>query len=154
MKLSWILLLALATTILPFGEFGVPAQAQQPVTDSLPDAIIDLRTHEGIQLVNGQWRYSDTKIIEVGFQSAGSDLAPSGPPNTTYDYTPHAGGADFDDSNWELLDAPALEQRRSTGKLCFNWYRTSVTIPPKIGAFDPTGSTVVFEIAIDDYAEV
>lgn len=47
-----------------------------------------------------------------------------------------------------------LEERRSTGRLCFNWYRINVTIPDRIGSFDPTGSTVVFEIAIDDYAEV
>ena len=55
---------------------------------------------------------------------------------------------------WEQIKPAQLEERRSTGRLCFNWYRTSVTIPDKIGSFDPTGSTVVFEIAIDDYAEV
>ncbi len=154
MKLSLVLILTLIMMILPFGEVSLLVQAQQPVTDGLPDALIDLRTQEGIQLVKGQWRYSDTTIIEVGFQSVGDDLGPSGPPNKTYDYTPHAGVADFDDSQWEVLETPALEHRRSTGKLCFNWYRTTVTIPKKIGAFDPTGSTVVFEIAIDDYAEV
>src|SRR5262249_10411035 len=37
---------------------------------------------------------------------------------------------------------------------CFNWYRIKVTIPAKIGGFDPTGATVVFEIVVDDYAEV
>ena len=29
--------------------------------------------------------------------------------------------------------------------MCFNWYRLSVTIPPRVGDFDPTGATVVFE---------
>ena len=38
--------------------------------------------------------------------------------------------------------------------MCFNWYRTRVTIPERIGDLDPTGATVVFEVAIDDYAEV
>ncbi len=154
MKWSLASIITLTLMMLSFGAITLPVQAQQPVTDGLPDALIDLRTQEGIQLVNGQWRYTDTKIIEVGFQSVGVDLGPTGPPNKTYDYAPHAGGADFDDSKWEVLEAPALEHRRSTGKMCFNWYRTSVTIPQKIGAFDPTGSTVVFEIAIDDYAEV
>ena len=38
--------------------------------------------------------------------------------------------------------------------MCFNWYRLEVTIPERVGDFDPTGSTVVFEVVIDDYAEV
>jgi gluconolactonase len=38
--------------------------------------------------------------------------------------------------------------------VCFNWYRIDVTIPDRVGDFDPTGSTVVFEVVIDDYAEV
>jgi gluconolactonase len=29
-----------------------------------------------------------------------------------------------------------------------------VTIPEKIGNFDPTGSTVIFEVVLDDYAEI
>lgn len=38
--------------------------------------------------------------------------------------------------------------------MCFNWYRLNVTIPDTIGNFDPTGSTVIFELVIDDYAEI
>jgi len=40
------------------------------------------------------------------------------------------------------------------GRLSFNWYRTKVTIPDRVGSFDPTGATVVLEIVVDDYAEV
>ena len=119
-----------------------------------PDAIVDLKTDEGIGLVKGQWRYSNVKVIDVDHHSPGADLAPSGPPNRTQDIDVHAGAADFDDSKWEQIAPAQLEERRSTGRLCFNWYRTSITIPDKIGSFDPTGSTVVFEVAIDDYAEV
>ena len=53
-----------------------------------------------------------------------------------------------------MIDPTTLDARRSTGKLCFNWYRIAVTIPEKIGGFDPTGSTVAFEVVIDDYSEV
>lgn len=60
----------------------------------------------------------------------------------------------FDDSRWERLDASTLDARRSTGKVCFNWYRIRVTVPERVGSFDPTGSTVVFETVVDDYAEV
>src|SRR5262252_894210 len=119
-----------------------------------PDAIIDLGTREGVQLVKGSWRYSNTRIVEVDSKGPGPDLKPSGRPVKTYDYTPKAGNAGFDDSGWEIIDPTTLEQRRSTGKICFNWYRINITIPERIGAFDPSGSTVAFEVVIDDYAEV
>ncbi len=131
-----------------------PANAQKPVFEQRPDAVIDLMTEEGIRLVKGQWRYSDTKIVEVAHRSPGPDLGPSGGPNRTYDIQPHAGAADFDDSAWEAIPPAGLETRRSTGRLCFNWYRIAITIPDRIGAYDPTGSTAVFEVVIDDYAEV
>jgi gluconolactonase len=119
-----------------------------------PDASIDLATREGVDLVKGQWRYSDTKIIEVDFKSAGADKQPTGAANKTYDYTPHAGGADFDDSKWETIEPTTLEARRSTGRLCFNWYRINVTIPARVGDADVAGSTAVFQTSLDDYAEV
>lgn len=118
------------------------------VAATKPDASIDLGTAEGVKLVAGEWRYNDTKIVEVDFK------APDKTPNKTYDYTPHAGAADFDDSKWEVLDPATLKKPRSTGKLCFNWYRINVTIPERIGEFTTTGSTVAFEVTIDDYAEV
>jgi gluconolactonase len=64
-----------------------------------PEAVINLATTEGVQLVKGQWHYSDTKIIEVDHRSPGPDLRSSGPPNKTYDITPHAEAAEFDDAN-------------------------------------------------------
>ena len=53
-----------------------------------------------------------------------------------------------------MVEPATLDKRRSTGKLCFNWYRITVTIPKRVGSFDPTGSTVVFETSVDDYAEI
>lgn len=135
----------------------VPSEAQHTVRrpiDGRPDATIDLRTMEGAALVNGQWRYSDTRIVEVDFQGPGPDLRPSGQPIRTYDYTPHAGAAEFDDSAWQRIDATSLDTRRSTGKLSFAWYRINVTIPARVAAFDTAGSTAVFEIVVDDYAEL
>src|SRR5918912_1511496 len=119
-----------------------------------PDAMIDLGSVDGVRAVKGEWRYSDTKIVEVDFRGPGPDKQPTGAPVKSYDYTPHAGGADFDDSQWEVIDPTTLSQRRSTGRLCFNWYRIKITVPERVGGFDPTGSTVVFETALDDYAEV
>lgn len=133
---------------------SLSAYAAQDVPTSPPEAVIDLATHEGVRLVKGQWRYSDTKIIEVDFKAPGPDGQPTGRTIRTYDYTPHAGGADFDDSKWEVLDPTTLNQRRSTGRICFNWYRITVTIPERVDSVDPTSSTVVFETSVDDYAEV
>jgi gluconolactonase len=124
-----------------------------------PDAIVDLQTDAGASLVGAQWRYSDASVrtidfVEVGGAGAADPLGPGDVPNRTYDVVPHAQGADYDDSAWETL-APADTMRRlSQGRVCFNWYRTAVTIPERVGALDPTGATVVFEVAIDDYAEV
>lgn len=119
-----------------------------------PEAVIDLATAEGVRLVRGEWRYSDTRIVEVDFKAAGADGQPTGASVKTYDYAPHAGPAEFDDSGWESVDPTKLAARRGSGRISFNWYRIKLTIPRRVGDFDPTGATVVFETAIDDYAEV
>ena len=119
-----------------------------------PEASIDLATVEGVKVVRGEWRYSDTKIIETDFNAAGADNQPSGPSVKTYDYTPHAGGAYFDDSTWEKLSATDLVKRRGNGRISFNWYRINVTIPETANGLPTAGSTVVFQTALDDYAEV
>jgi gluconolactonase len=145
MKILNPLIIAL---ILAFSIFA------QEAPSGKPDASLDLATVEGAKLVNGEWRYSDTKIVEVDFNSAGADNQPSGPAVKTYDYTPKAGGADYDDSTWQKVSATDLSKRRGNGRLSFNWYRINITIPEKVGDFDPTGSTVVFQTALDDYAEI
>jgi gluconolactonase len=121
---------------------------------SRPDAIVDLQTHEGAALVGGQWRYNDTQVREVDFVGVGPDLGPNRPANRTYEVIPHAQAASFDDAGWTVLSPPDTQRRLSTGRVCFNWYRITVTIPERVGDLDPTGSTVVFETVVDDYAEV
>ena len=130
------------------------AQATVDLPVALPSAVIDLRTADGAALAGVQWRYSDARIVEVDHHAPGADLRPSGPPTRTNDIEPHAGAADFDDSAWETIPPEGLEARRGHGRLAFNWYRTTVTLPPKVADFEVTGSTVVFELVVDDYAEV
>src|SRR5437667_3934401 len=132
----------------------LPALADHAPRGVLPDAVVDLRTTEGVARVKAQWRYSDTRINEIDHRSVGSDLKASGPKNRTYDFTPDARATDFDDSKWEVIPADSLEKRRGNGRLSFNWYRLNVTIPEKVGGFGTLGSTAVFEIVVDDYAEV
>ena len=143
-------LLFLLSLVLAAGD----ADVRNMALDGRPEASVNLMTNDGTSLVQAQWRYSDTKIVDVDFTGPGADGQPTGKPVKTYDYTPHAGGSDFDDSSWERIGAASLDQRRSTGRLCFNWYRTRITIPEKIGDFPTLGSTVVFETSVDDYAEV
>ena len=80
-----------------------------------PDAIVNLATSEGIQLVKGQWRYSDARIVEVDHRAPGPDLKASGTPVRTHDIVPRAGAADFDDSQWEAIDGSTLDRRRAAG---------------------------------------
>jgi gluconolactonase len=130
------------------------AETNADAPNGKPDAVIDLATKEGPDLVKGQWRYNDTKIIQADFKAAGPDKQPTGKPIKTYDFTPHAGRADFDDSKWEKIDPTTLDARRSTGRLCFNWYRINITVPSRVNDVDLAGATAVFETSIDDYAEI
>jgi gluconolactonase len=122
-----------------------------------PAAVVDLQTDEGAALVDAQWRYSDAHFAEIEFVDVGSAVDPLGPgdrPNRTLDVVPHAEPAYFDDSDWRILTPSETRLRLANGKVCFNWYRLSVTVPERIGDLDPTGCTVVFEVVVDDYAEV
>ncbi|MFO1077164.1 MAG: SMP-30/gluconolactonase/LRE family protein [Planctomycetota bacterium] len=144
--------LLLLATCLPAATAA--AQVARTPYDERPAATIDLETDAGVALVRGQWRCADAAIVAVDHREPGPDLRASGPPNRTHDVVPHAGGRDFDDSGWQRIAAAELRTRRGHGRLSFAWYRTQLTIPERIGTFDPTGSTVVFEVVVDDYAEV
>lgn len=134
---------------------SVSAQhAVRRTIDGRPDATIDLRTEEGAALANAQWRYRDARPIEINYNGPGADLKPSGPPVRTLDQPERAGAREFDDSGWETIPASSLDRRRSTGKQSFAWYRVNVTIPERVAAFATRGTTAVFEIVVDDYAEV
>ena len=151
---SFFIIAALTLTVVFQLSTSAAIEPNATTPTGKPDAFIDLATSEGIAAVKGQWRYSDTRIIEVDFKGPGVDNQPSGMPVKTYDYTPHAGGADFDDSRWETIEPTSLSKRRGNGRLSFNWYRIKLTIPDKVGDFDPTGALAVFETSLDDYAEV
>ncbi len=119
-----------------------------------PLSSIDLGTKEGAMLMQGQWRYSDTKIVETTFRFAGTDGQPSSQAVKTYDYEPKAGANGFDDSAWEAIDPTTINKRRSNGHVAFNWYRINITIPQQIAGVETTGNTVVFDTSADDYAEI
>ncbi len=130
------------------------ATAGTHADDKLPDAIVDLATLEGTKSVSSQWRTAPARIVEIDHREPGDDLKASGKPNRTHDVSPRAGAADFDDQGWETIEAATLNARRGGGRLSFQWYRVSVTLPEKIGAVDVRGATLVLNLTLDDYAEV
>ena len=144
----------LAPLVLAGGPERAAAQTVEGGPRRPPVAIVDLATDAGVGLVKGQWRYLDVAIVPVEHRAAGPDLRPSGPPNRTFDIAPHAEALDFDDSAWSTLGPADIQARKGNGRLSFAWYQIRVTVPDRVGTFDPTGSTVVFEVVMDDYAEV
>jgi gluconolactonase len=128
---------------------AAPIPGPSELLPGRPDVIVDLQTEDGAALVRGQWRYSDARIEEIEFVELGSPEDPLGPgtvPNRTYEVV-------REEAVREL--APAETQLRlADGRVCFNWYEIDVTIPARLGGLDTPGATVVFEVVIDDYAEV
>jgi gluconolactonase len=138
---------------------AAPVPGPPELLPGRPDAIVDLQTGTGAALVGGTWRYADVRFREIEFvELAGpgtpDPLGPGTVPNRTYDVVPHAEGVEFDDSGWEVLAPEDTMRRLGNGRVSFNWYRIAVTLPERIGDTDVTGATVVFEVVVDDYAEV
>lgn len=133
-----------------------PAVATVPADPPLgrPLAVVDLASDEGARLVRGTWRYRDVKLVEIDAKGPGPDLKPSGAPVRAYDIAPAAGSAAFDDTPWDAIPASSLDARRGKGKVSFAWYRLKLTVPERFGTVDARGATLVFEVVVDDYAEV
>src|SRR6266446_4315176 len=114
-----------------------------------PSHTLDLMTEGGAAAVSAKWKVSDVKIVEVpAIQGAMPQY------KTTYNIEPRAGGSDFDDSKWPVIEPKDLAARRSGGHVAFMWYRSPLTIPAKIGEFDTSGAVAVLTVTVDDYAEV
>ena len=137
-----------AVVLLRYASVDLIAQTVADTPMGQPNAVIDLVTRDGVQMVKGEWRYSDTKIIEIDFKGPGPDNQPTGAPVKTYDIVPHAGGAEFDDTQWQIIEPSTLNARRATGRVCFNWYRIKITIPEHIGGFVSTGAARGFSAGV------
>lgn len=147
------LALAVLAAAMTAGAASAQAPAPQPaptIAPSLPPSrVVDLMTAAGAAALGGQWRHMVVRFVEITH-------IPNAMPEyqTTYDIEPHAGGAGFDDSSWPTIAPDHLSERRGGGKVSAMWYRTSLTIPEKIGDFDPSGAKAVLTVTVDDYAEV
>jgi len=126
-----------------------PTSPPQIAPSLVPSHAVDLITADGAAALGAKWKAMEAKIVEV-------PALPNAMPayETTYDISPHAGEKGFDDSSWPTLEAKELADRRGGGKVSFIWYRTSLTIPAKIGNFETAGAKAVLTAYVDDYAEV
>jgi len=131
--------------------FFAAAGDQSP---AVPDAILDLRTAAGAEVVAGLWHYTDARIVEAENHVPGPDHKPKDTLVKTHDIRPRIGTTDFNTAPWQPISPDALETRRTNGRLAFGWYRLDLTIPQTVNGFAAAGSTIIFEIAVDDYAEV
>jgi gluconolactonase len=130
------------------GLLALRAQA----AEELP--ALDLMNNTHAAKVQATWRYGDARVESTRFLAAGADGQPSSIPNETQTIEPRAGRLDFDDSAWPVIAADTLKQRRGNGRVSFNWYRLSLTLPDSIDGVNVTGKTVWFEARLDDYAEI
>ena len=80
MRIRRPLILIITTLVQWVVPLPAAARALPAVPTGRPDATINLATHEGAALVKGQWRYSDTKIVEADFKGPGPDSQPTGQP--------------------------------------------------------------------------
>jgi gluconolactonase len=122
------------------------------VLSQRPDAVVDLQTAEGAARVRAAWRFADAEVSATDFVDVGQDLGPGAVPNRTWTVEPRPEA--FDDVAWRALEPGETMLRLSTGRVCFAWYRVSVTLPGSVGDTEVRGCTVVFETVVDDYAEV
>lgn len=138
----------------------VKAQESVELAIGKPDAIVDLRTSTGTTALKAEWRFMNADIVSQDFKSPGPSaddvhqIYPTGKAIKTHAISPKAGPKDFNDSAWEKLAPNSLEIRRGNGLLSFVWYRIRLTVPKTIGKFEVEGSSAVFEIVMDDYAEI
>ena len=104
-----------------------------------PDAIVDLQTDAGCTLVGATWRYADAEVREIDFVEVADHLGPGEVPNRTYDVVPHAESPEYDDEHWRVLRPEETMLRLGHGRVSFNWYRLTVTVPERIGELDQIG---------------
>jgi hypothetical protein len=124
--------------------------APHPLAPLIPPAhVVDLMTAAGSAVFGARWRGREAKIVEC---PALTDAMPEF--KTTYDIEPHAEIAEFDDSDWPVVAAAELGDKRGGGLVSFFWFRTTLTMPAEAAGFDTAGAMAVLRVNIDDYAEV
>jgi len=135
------------------------AQETRQLAVDKPQAVADLRTNEGAALVQGKWSIREATIREKDFRLPGSVaydkllLYPTGASIKTHTIHPQVTDADFD-KGFRSIVPEDLETRQGKGLVSMVWYKADITVPERIGSLETRGSTMVFEIVMDDYSEI
>jgi gluconolactonase len=133
---------------------GAEPRATRGAIEGRPDAVLDLDSPEGLALAGAAWRTRPVVSSATTFRAAAADMTAAGPEVSTFDVGARPGTPAFDAGAWTPVPAGGLKQRRGPGGSSFAWYRTAVTLPATVGGMAVTGMSAVFEIVVDDYAEV
>lgn len=153
LKIYVLILLAMLIVLAALG------QETRQLAVNKPQAIADLRSQEGAQLVNAKWYVQNAKIVEAAFKAPGPGMSdalllyPTGAALKTHQLYPQIHAHDFEKGFREIKPSE-LESRQGTGLFSFVWYKVDLTIPATIGKLDTKGTTAVFEIVMDDYSEI
>ena len=128
-----------------------PAPAPAPIMPPVlvPGHTVDLMTADGMAAFGAQWKIQEARLVEA---PALSNTMPGY--DKSFDISPKAGDANFDDSKWKAIEPKQLVDRVGGGRVSFMWYRTNLTMPAKIGNFDTANAKAVLTAYVDDYAEV
>lgn len=106
-----------------------------------PDAVVDLATAPGAQVVNATWRVCPATLAPSTVD--GREVLRLSPR-----------GEELDAAQWSAIDPEQLSVRRGVGGVCFVWYELRLTLPERVGALETRAGEVVLEMVVDDYAEV
>ncbi|MEP6595926.1 MAG: hypothetical protein ABJA71_08255, partial [Ginsengibacter sp.] len=153
-KINILVLLLVLISVIIFAQ-----ETRQLAVDK-PQAVADLKTSDGAELVSAKWYVQPAHIVEANFKSPGASatdmmlLYPTGASIKTHTIHPQINANDFDKGFMQIKPAD-LEMREGMGLVSLAWYKVDVTIPETIGSFKTTtGTTAVFEIVMDDYSEI
>jgi len=132
---------------------AAPAAVRGPI-DGRPDAVVDLNAADGLALVGGTWQVRETGLVPAKFKRVAPNLTPTGADADTLDIADKPGSSGFEHAVWTAVRPGGLHDRVGPGRSSFAWYRLHLTMPAKVGDVDLGGLAAVFEIVVDDYAEV
>jgi len=147
------LVAAVAVAALSVPLAAAPAAVRGPI-DGRPDAVVDLNAADGLALVGGTWQVRETGLVPARFKRVAPNLTPTGSDADTFDIADKPGSSGFEHAAWTAVRPGGLHDRVGPGRSSFAWYRLHLTMPAKVGDVDLGGLAAVFEIVVDDYAEV
>jgi hypothetical protein len=150
--MPWYGPLLAAAALVPVLSTSVHAQLAVPQRPAL--AVVDLASAEGAREVQARWRYTEARLVPTSYPGPGPDGQPTGAPIHTWTISPRASEWDRRRVQWQEVPPAELSKRRGPARIAFAWYRLEFVVPHTIQGRSTSGGTLVFDAAVDDYAEI